>query len=94
MLWIVIINSFVCTSLIALYWYMVKTYTGRLIRLEKRFIDLSLRYKELISTVSVHGQKIRNPKKLSYMEGTLDLVHENKVANVKAVFHPRKTLSK
>ena len=90
--WVIILNSFMCVNLLAIGWYSIKTYTKRLIRLEKRMIELSLRYTELIDNLSKNSQGNRKPLRVSYMEGSLDMVHKNKTATVKAVFHPRKTI--
>ena len=91
MQWFTIINSFICLNLIIVGWYSIKTYMARIKRLEKRVIELTLRYNEIINKVSSNTQKITQPINLSYLEGSLDMVHKDKVATVKAVFHPKKT---
>lgn len=90
--WLIILNSFACVNLMAIGWYSIKTYTARLIRLEKRMIELSINYTNLINNLSSRSQGKDRPLKVSYMEGSLDMVHRNKTARVKAVFHPKKTI--
>lgn len=94
MQWFTIINSFICVNLIIVGWYCIKVYTSRIKRLERRVIELTLRYNDMISKISSNTKKITRPLNLRYIEGSLDMVHKDKVATVKAVFHPRKTLSK
>ena len=55
-------------------------------------IELSLRYTDMTEKISLNTKSIKRPVRVSYMEGSLDMVHQDKVATVKAVFHPRKTL--
>ena len=84
---VAIFTSACCT--IVLYQFVHKI-SHRIKRLERKTVELINLHCQTIDMVEKNRQKITRPEKISFMEGDLDLVANNKKATFKAIYYPKK----
>ena len=84
---VAIFTSVCCT--VVLYQFVYKI-SHIIKRLEKKTVELIKLHGETIDRVENNRRQLRKPEKISFMEGDMDLVANNKRATFKAIYYPKK----
>lgn len=85
-----IISVLVSFASMAAVYYFVTKVSSRLLRLEKKVVDIIENLQDIHGSLVKNRRAIRKKQKINYMEGDMDLVAENKKATFKAIYYPKK----